>query len=214
MAIEFPPGKRPCFIGVGYSPCHRYAPRSLGSIAYEAVTEAVADAGIELAQIDGISVYPNPLGVNRGITGHDVIPATYMMRMLGLPNVRWFNQTNWSMIAVSVIEAANALAAGACDYALVYRALHHPAGVRYHDNPATTAGGENQFTVPYGHGGGGPRQALHFQRYLEKYGAPREALADAVLNAHKNAQLNENAPGTGARSRATTTSTAASSPGR
>ncbi|MYI82544.1 MAG: thiolase family protein [Chloroflexi bacterium] len=193
MAIEFAPGKRPCFIGVGYSPCHRYAPRSLGSIAYEAVTNAVADAGIELSQIDGISVYPNPLGVNRGIVGHDVIPATYMMRMLGLPNVRWFNQTNWSMIAVSVIEAANALATGACDYALVYRALHHPAGVRYHDNPATTAGGENQFTVPYGHGGGGPRQALHFQRYLEKYGAPRVALADAVLNAHKNAQLNENA---------------------
>ena len=99
-----------------------------------------------------------------------------MMQMLGLPNVRWFNQTDYSMIAVSVIEAANALAAGACDYALVYRALHHPAGVRYHDNPATTAGGQSQFTTPYGHGGGGPRQALHFQRYIEKYGrAPRGA---------------------------------------
>ena len=192
MAL-FPKGKRPCFIGVGYSPCHRYAKRSLAGIAYEAVTNAVEDAGIAVEDIDGMATYPNPLGVNRGIVGHDVIPAPYMMQMLGLPNVRWFNQSDWSMIAASVIEAANALASGACSYALVYRALHHPAGVRYHDNPATTAGGESQFTVPYGHGGGGPRQALHFQRYLEKYGAKREDMANVVLNAHDNAQRNENA---------------------
>ena len=174
----------------------------------------MADAGIELAHIDGISVYPNPLGVNRGIAGHDVIPAAYMTQMLGLPNVRWFNQTNYSMIAVSVIEAANALAAGACDYTLVYRALHHPAGVRYHDNSTTTAGGQSQFTVLYGHGGGGPGQALQFQRYLEKYGAPREALANAVLNDHKNAQLNENAAWYGREISATTTSMPAPSRGR
>ena len=192
MVLKFPEGKRPCFIGVGYSPCQRYGGRPLASLAYEAVTNAVADAGIAIEDIDGVSVYPRPLGANRGVPGLDVIPATYMMQLLGVPNVRWFNETDMSMIATSVIEAANALAAGACSYALVYRALRHPAGIRYHHNPTTTAGGRSQFTTPYGHGGGGPNQATHFQRYLEKYGAQREEMATVVLNGHANGQRNEN----------------------
>ena len=64
--------------------------------------------------------------------------------------------------------------------------------IRYHHNPTTTAGGRSQFTTPYGHGGGGPNQATHFQRYLEKYGAQREEMATVVLNGHANGQRNEN----------------------
>ena len=40
------------------------------------------------------------------------------------------------MAVTCIIEAANALATGAVNYVLVFRALHHPAGERYNQSSA------------------------------------------------------------------------------
>lgn len=199
MPITWPKGKRPCFVGVGYSPCVRYGKRSLSSIAHEAAMKAIADAGLTPRDIDGLSVYPAaPYPNARNIPGYDVVDAVHMMQILPLENVRWFSQSTGPMAVTSVIEAANALAAGACSYAIVWRALHHPAGERYHQRHALTADGPAQYGLPYGHGIGSRGdalewQAIHYQRYLEKFGATREEMGAYVLNCNRNAQLNDNA---------------------
>ena len=193
MPIEWPKGKRPVFIGAANTKCVRYGKKSLSNLVNEASLNAIADAGLEPKDIDGISVYPlSPSGNARNIPGYDIVDYMHAMHVLPLENVRWYCNSLGAMAVTSIIEAANALASGLVNYALVYRALHHPAGERYNQSYAGNAPGQWQWGRPYGIGAaGGQFQAITYLRYLEKYGAKREELATYALNANRNAQLNE-----------------------
>ena len=192
MAIEWPEGKRPVFIGAGNTKAERYSTRSLASHIHEAVTGAIEDAGIRASDIDGISVYHRaPYQNRRNLPGYDVIPESYMQQLLPFENIKWSVDSDGRMAVSAIIEAANAVASGACNYVLVYRALHHPAGERYNQSRPGAVGGDGQWGRPYGVGGGGQAQAQAYLRYLEKYGAKREEMATTVLNDHKNAQQND-----------------------
>ena len=66
-------------------------------------------------------------------TGRDMVSVNYIMRHLKVGpddgrGVRWYAQIDQGMVLSAVIESVNALAAGACNYALVWRALHRPRG--------------------------------------------------------------------------------------
>ncbi len=193
MPIQWPNGKRPVFVGTGNTVAVRHGDRSLSSLAHEAAMKAIADAGLEPGDIDGISVYPMaPYANARNIPGYDIVDEVHIQHILPLKNVRWTCNSGNKMAVTSIIEAANALAAGAVSYVLVYRALHHPAGEQYNLTPPGASAGEAQWLRPYGFGtGGNHRQALDYMRYLEKYGARREEMVTVVLNANRNAQLNE-----------------------
>ncbi len=185
-----PKGKRPVFIGAGNSPCVRHTERSLASMMAEAVTNAIADAGLRPEQIDGFcmdpsqpdSSVPRPLGL-------DIVSLPLLMKLVGSPSVRWYAHNGVHGIVGSVIEAANALAAGACEYAVVAKGARL-LNVRYHKITNTRAGGEEEFVLPYGAGNIPPQ---YHSRYLAKYSADREAMADIILNANRNAQDTEHA---------------------
>lgn len=197
MPIRWPKGKRPCFVGVGQSPCVRiditpnFVPRSLSDISHEAATKAIADAGLTAKDIDGISVFPMSAAHGAAVEqpGVDMVGAAHMMQVLGLENVRWYAELIGPMAVTSIIEAANALASGSCNYVLVWRSLHHPVGVTYRRIRSTTAGQEAQFRLPYGYDS---YQALHHTRYMEKYGATREEMGAWIVHSNRNAQINEN----------------------
>jgi acetyl-CoA acetyltransferase len=192
-ATQFAKGKRPVFIGAGNTRCQRYSGRPLASHAAEAAFKAIDDAGLKPEDIDGFCVYPlQPGATAQNIVGLDTVPVQLMMRIVKPPIVRWYSEPHMNMAAISVIEAANALAAGMCNYVLVWRALRHPPNLRYHQVTANVARGQAQFTLPYGGGQLPQAQALYYSRYLQKYGADREALANIVLNANRNGQDNEN----------------------
>ena len=57
-----------------------------------------------------------------------------MMAMLKLPNLTWHIQAGTVNIGGAVQQAANALLAGVCKYAVVWRAMHNPA--RHVSEPA------------------------------------------------------------------------------
>jgi acetyl-CoA acetyltransferase len=96
------------------------------------------------------------------------------------------------MVLSAVIEAVNAIAAGACDYALVWRALHAPSGT-YGAISTNQVTGPTEFTLPYGFGSPFQLHALAYQRYLSQYGATREHMASMVVNQRANANKNERA---------------------
>ena len=48
MALEFPAGKRPVFVGAGWTMIRRYMPRTISSNAKEAATMAINDAGLKI----------------------------------------------------------------------------------------------------------------------------------------------------------------------
>ncbi len=192
MPVQWPKGKRPVFIGAGNTKAERYGKRKLSLLVNEAASAAVEDAGIRVEDIDGICTYPNaPYGNAQNIPGYDMVDDAHMSHVLPFTNVRWTMTSINNMAATGIIQAANALASGSVNYALVFRALHHPAGVRYNQSRPGGIGGALQWQRPYGGGVATQRQALHYLRYLEKYGAKREEMAVTVLNDHKNAQLNE-----------------------
>src|SRR5436305_1768728 len=122
MAVRFQPprGLRPVFVGAGNAPCVRLTERSLASMLAEAVSNAVADAGLRTEQIDGFCMDPSqPDASVPRPAGLDVVPLPLLMKLVGSPNVHWYAQNGTHGIVGSVIEAANALAVGACDYAIV-----------------------------------------------------------------------------------------------
>src|SRR5882757_7979820 len=141
--------------GVGYSKVSRMADIPLAAHALEAVKGAVADSGLEMADIDGLATYPElPATGHAEVDGISIVSVNCMMAMLKLPNLTWHMQAGSNNIGGAVQQAANALLAGVCKYAVVWRAMHNPKGT-YQNLPGMQAPGPLQFTAPYGFGGPG-----------------------------------------------------------
>jgi acetyl-CoA acetyltransferase len=112
-----------------------------------------------------------------------------MMAMLKLPNLTWHIQTGSVNIGGAVQQATNALLAGVCKYAVVWRAMHNPRGT-YQNLPGTFAQGPLQFTAPYGFGGPGQHMAVAYTRWLEKNNQNREKMATLAVTQRKHGLKN------------------------
>src|SRR5207247_4078383 len=127
--------------GVGFSKVTRSAEIPLAAHALEAVKGAVADSGLAMSDIDGLATYPElPATGHAMVDGITIVSVNCMMAMLKLPNLAWHVQVETVNIGGAVQQAANALLAGVCQYAVVGRALHHPDGPS-HDLPGRPAAG-------------------------------------------------------------------------
>jgi crotonobetainyl-CoA:carnitine CoA-transferase CaiB-like acyl-CoA transferase len=185
---------RVAVVGVGFSALTRQAQGTLGARTIEAVRHATADAGLDVAAIDGLAGFPEAPFRGAGNTdGIDMVTAEYLLRHLkGAAEVQWYAQIELGMVLSAVAEAANALLAGACRYALVWRALHQPGGT-YGAVRTRYAAGETQFLTPYGFGSSFQPHALAYQRYLSRHGATRTAMAALVVSQRANANRNPRA---------------------
>src|SRR5213593_2331723 len=154
--------------GVGFSRVTRSAETPLAAHALEAVKGAVEDSGLALSGSDGLATYPK------------------------LPNLSWHVQVETVNIAGAVQQAVNALLAGVCRYAVVWRAMHNPRGT-YQNLPGTYAQGASQFTAPYGFGG--PRQgmAVAYTRWLERHHQNREKMETLAVTQRRHTQQNPHA---------------------
>ena len=136
--------------GVGFSKATRTAETPLAAHALQAVKAAVADSGLTMSDIDGLATYPElPATGHTEVDGISIVSTNCMMAMLKLPNLTWHIQTGSVNIGGAVQQAVNALLAGVCKYAVVWRAMHNPKGT-YQNLPGAYANGALQFTGPYG----------------------------------------------------------------
>src|ERR1700722_8790842 len=190
-------GKTP-IAGIGYSEISRRPQKSLGLLAVDACRAAIADAGLRPDQVDGLATYPeSPFAGAGNRDGEDVVTVNWVMNHLALAqDLKWYAQIETGMIASPMIEAVNALIAGACEYVLVWRALHRPrprAAGGSGGGGAPRAAGDAQFIAPYGGSSIVQTHALAWQRYTHRFGATRDALAALALNSRRNANLNPRA---------------------
>ncbi len=177
-------------LGLGYGRITRDPPspdKTLGDEAVETCMGAIADAGLQVQDIDGITSYAE--GRNDADDGVLGVSPQYIWRRLKLP-IRW-GEVNNKFVGSSLVEAHNAIAGGACRYALVWRAVDFPRGRRYGQPDARRAQGAGQFVLPYGAGGGYMLHAPTATRYFHKYGATREDMAAFVVSNRKHALMNE-----------------------
>ncbi|HEV7390328.1 MAG TPA: thiolase family protein [Burkholderiales bacterium] len=176
--------------GVGYSQATRTAERPLAAHALDAVKAAVADSGLKMSDIDGLATYPElPATGHAEVDGISIVSVNCMMAMLKLPNLTWHIQTGSVNIGGAVQQAVNALLAGACKYAVVWRAMHNPKGT-YQNLPGTYAPGALQFTAPYGFGGPGQHMAVAYTRYLEKNNQSRDKMVTLAVTQRKHGLKN------------------------
>ena len=182
--------------GVGLSEVARPSNKSGLELTIDASLNAIADAGLEPAAIDGIATYP---GAVWDASGNSPTGIPELRLALGLkPN--WFAaEKECAGQLGSIFSAVAAIAAGFAHHVLVFRTICE-ASARKLDVHSTVHGGKSArvsgvhaWTAPYGALTGAPYFALHAQRHFHDYGTRAEHLGYIALNARRNAGRNPQA---------------------
>jgi acetyl-CoA acetyltransferase len=183
--------RRVVVAGVGYSQLGRSTGRSEGSLAAEAIKNALSDAGMRPADVDGLGTFPDR------ISGPFEGPSiAYVQQAFGLSRLRWFAAINNGAAQLSpVADGAYAIASGGADVVVCYRA-HLRQTSRYYA-PSAMSGNVASYTAafrsPYGAPAGAAAFALWAMRYLHDSGYREEDLGSVVINNRTHAQRNPRA---------------------
>ena len=176
--------------GIGHSAVGRRLGREPLELTTDAVLAAIADAGLEPADIEGLATYPGSTGSTPGITGGGIDDVR---GALGL-RTRW--HAGGGELAGqlgSVVNAVLAVAAGLAEHVVCFRSVwestaQHQAGDRA-ALVALTKRPEVQWGRPYGVGYAS-FGALAMQRYFHESGATREQFAQLAVVSRANAAGN------------------------
>jgi len=179
--------------GVGCSDIGRRLHRDPLLLTADAALAAVADAGLDLRDIDGVSTYPGASGSTPGITGAGVDD---IRTLLGL-ELRW--HTGGSELPGqmgSIVNAVLAVAGGLADHVLCFRSVwESTAQVRAGSRSSLVAHSPRpvmRWGQPYGIGYV-TYGALAMQRYMFESGATREQFAQLAVVSRANAAGNPHA---------------------
>lgn len=179
------PAERDAIIsGIGQSQIGRRLGRSGLDLTIEAGLRAVADAGLNVDDIDGISTYPSNSSSFGGATGAELHDALRV-------NLRWRDggpETSGQLGAVH--KAALAVSAGLARHVLVFRTVVEGSG------PTGATGSIPafmRFLVPYGAGSAANWVAMYARRHMHEHATTREHLGAIAINARTNAALNPSA---------------------
>lgn len=187
MTGRFRAGGQVAVAGYAHTEIVRHADRPLGPLAVDTARQAIADAGLEVSDIDGFvgSAMIPTAGSHRIEDGIGTVTPNWLARHLGVDPRYAAGFTGLGQIPGTVAMAVNAVASGAADYLVLHRALHNPPG-RYHGSTMDRFEGSQQWTAPQGFFGPLAMIALPTNEYLQRYGASRETLAATVVEARKN----------------------------
>ncbi|WP_137149742.1 OB-fold domain-containing protein [Mycolicibacterium sp. CR10] len=161
------------------------------SLTIEACEAAIADAGLTLADIDGLSTYPamDMMGMGEG-------GCTALEGALGI-RPTWINGGMDTFgPGGSVIAAVMAVATGMARHVLCFRTLWEATfGQLMKEGKVAPPGGTrvNSWQAPFGATSAAHTLALNAQRHFHRYGTTRETLGWIALNQRANAALNPTA---------------------
>ena len=154
---------------------------SILGLQTQAVTRALADAGLTLADVDGIAT-----------TGVSRFSATQLADYLGLTPI-WTDSTfaGGSAFEMYVARAAQAIEAGQCSTVVIsFASNQRSARSRSLGGVVETHTPEAQFEAPYGALYPASYYAMAAGAYLHRFDATREDLAEVAVAAREWALLN------------------------
>lgn len=180
-------------VGIGATEYSKNSGRSVEALALEACRNAVADAGLNIADVDGVVTY--------GLA--DTVSTSVVATGLGVERLRYSVDINagGGMAAGSVVHAAMAVATGQADCVVVYRALNGSSGVRYGgveftellERTSVHSDAEGQFLSPYGVLMPAHEFGLLCRRHMIEYGTTYEQLGAIATTCREHANLNPRA---------------------
>jgi acetyl-CoA acetyltransferase len=178
--------------GIGQTEYGKALPGTAWDLAIEAAARALADAGIDPADVDGMCRFAPPF---------ETVSEPMLVRALGIRELTFFAEAPLGGEALGAVIAhgAAAITAGLARVVLVYRAISQSKGGRFgradRGGPAGLAGAgqagaaadvvvaeeENRsFAWPYGLMSPGQLFALWARRYASVYGLSDEDLTRAL----------------------------------
>jgi acetyl-CoA acetyltransferase len=189
--------ERAVISGVGQSEIGRRLGRSGVDLTVEAALAAVADAGLQLADIDGLATYPSVFHPAPGFAGAGLFEVK---EALGI-ELGWYLGAAEAAQLTPVIEACLAVAAGFANHVLCFRTVTEAtaqgemgrASVMSFDGLDNRAEGLRQWSVPFGAVSPANWLAMYAQRYFYEFGSTREQLGQVAVNARRNARINPKA---------------------
>ncbi|WP_018637478.1 thiolase C-terminal domain-containing protein [Parafrankia elaeagni] len=159
-------------------------------LTVDACLKAVADAGLTLDDIDGLSTYPGPTAM--GMSEGGVTAVEEALRL----HPTWTNGGgDLPGPGGSVIAAMLAVASGLCRHVLCFRTVWEST---YRALGLGAPGGRSSnssslWRAPFGAMSAANWIAMNANQYFHRYGADREMLAAIALNGRAGAALNPNA---------------------
>jgi acetyl-CoA acetyltransferase len=190
--------QRSIISGIGQSAIGRRLHRGALDLTLDAAREAIADAGLTTADIDGISTYPGGGGgAPSGFAGPGTPEVQDALRL----------QVNWhsggpegAAQLAAVVNAVLAVGAGLARHVLVYRTVTEStaqgSGGRQGigvGNGRQGVSGVMQWSLPFRAYSAANWLAINAQRHFHEFGTTAEQMAMIPINARKNAALNPKA---------------------
>ncbi len=172
--------------GIGETAYTRNSPKDAFELQIEASLEAIADAGLDPKDIDGL--------IPIGLTG---APAEQFVTNFGIPDLRYSAVTPLGGASgIAAIQTAMAvISAGICKHVLIPSGRNVSsgarAGVRIHQMPQFHLITEYEYPL----GAIAPAQlyAPMARRHMELYGTTSRQFAEVAVTVREHALLNDNA---------------------
>ncbi len=193
--------RRAMISGIGQSDVGRRLHRDPLELTLDACLEAIADAGLTTADIDGVATYPGPMAQPPGFSGAGVVDVHDALRL----ELGWWSGGIESPGQLgSVINACLAVASGLATHVLCFRSVYEGSAQGDKGRAGVMPGGDGgsggfrasgfmEWTLPFAAPSAAQWIAMMAQRHFYEYGTTREQLAQIALNARKNAALNPKA---------------------
>ncbi|MDH3684715.1 MAG: lipid-transfer protein [Myxococcales bacterium] len=175
-------------VGIGQTKFSKNSGVSELALAAEAVSKAIDDAGLEPSQIGGLTTFQ--------LDTNDEVDVA---RAVGIGDLTFFSRIGYGGgAAIGVIhQAAMAVATGAADYVVAYRALNGRSGQRYSDGVSgdiVTADLIHwSWYMPWGLLTPASWVAMFTQRYIHETGTKAEDLAQVAISMRNHAVNNPDA---------------------
>lgn len=176
-------------VGIGQTEFSRHAGRTELQLACEAVTAALGDAGLTPGDVDGLVSYTV-----------DPVEETELVRSVGIQEVAFSSRIPYGgggSMGV-LLHAASAVASGAADVVVAYRAIRARSGATRFGGakvtPTPTSGHAGttamQWCMPFGVLTPASWMALNSTRYMHQFGVRSEDIGRAVVQLRAYALIN------------------------
>ena len=180
--------------GIGQSEVGMRLTRHPLLLTVDAVKEALADAGLTIGQIDGVSTYP---GRTPTYLGNSPIGADELIDALGIRASWHAGGGEISSQLGAVVAAVGAIRMGLARHIICFRTVYEAAALSRPDEypplKRSNVTGSSQWTAPFNAISAANWIAQYAMRHVKRFGMTREQLAQIALTDYANAALNPRA---------------------
>lgn len=180
--------------GVGQSQIGVKLTRHPLLLTLDAVKEALAEAGLTIGQIDGVSTYP---GRMQGYLGFSPVGADELIDALGIRATWYAGGGEITSQLGAVVAAAAAVRAGLARHVICFRTVYEAAAMARPDEfpplRRDKVDGSSQWTAPFNALSAANWTAQYAMRHMKRYGLTREQLAQVAITDRAHAALNPRA---------------------